>query len=413
MDRAAVLNRYLGGNPGPSAVEQLIQAFDYRWPVDAQAVGSELTRLSQTLGDRRGVRVVQDLADLPVDRLRLDHGPRMVSFEDGPTLGAELTHPVRFPPGLFFGVQQSWSRGPDASFQTIIPRGRDNARAMTRLGAPNRQHSGYDLTATVTCRTWQATEERILDEKNIPGCDLLLAAWLTAHIEDAMPRVYLSLLNAFCAGAWCLWFDRTEWLVALRPTVEFDALQRLNSTSGLAYQFLGDGLYFLEGVSVPQRFVTAPDTLMPDDVTKERNAEVRRIALKLVGYEKFLTATQATRGHQDEFGQLWHLPALPGEREELLLLEVVNASAEGSWVEVRNVDSGGADVIAPQRAFVPVLDESGQRIFKHYVLRIDPRAYGGATSKHPQAAAASTWRYPNSGALVFVDYRDYVPRRQS
>jgi hypothetical protein len=45
---------------------------------------------------------------------------------------------------------------------------------------------------------------------------------------------------------------------------------------------------------------------------------------------------------------------------------------------------------------------------KRYMLRVDPKAYGGEATKDCHAAMASTWRNPD-GTLVFAKPEHYKP----
>lgn len=43
------------------------------------------------------------------------------------------------------------------------------------------------------------------------------------------------------------------------------------------------------------------------------------------------------------------------------------------------------------------------------MLRVDPKAYGGAAARNAHAAAASTWRDSLTGRLTFERWQDYAP----
>jgi hypothetical protein len=78
------------------------------------------------------------------------------------------------------------------------------------------------------------------------------------------------------------------------------------------------------GVAVPERVVFRPETLTVDDVLRESNAEVRRVMLERVGFERFLREANAEvlDADRDPGGprQLLRLP-LPGD-EALVCLAV-------------------------------------------------------------------------------------------
>lgn len=49
---------------------------------------------------------------------------------------------------------------------------------------------------------------------------------------------------------------------------------------------------------------------------------------------------------------------------------------------------------------------------KRYMIRVDPRAYGGRAATECHAAMASTYRWPD-GSFVFATPEDYRPSAES
>lgn len=58
-------------------------------------------------------------------------------------------------------------------------------------------------------------------------------------------------------------------------------------------------IWAIHGVQVPERVVTAPDTLTIAQIQQERNAEVQRVMLERFGWDRYLNATAATLRHVD------------------------------------------------------------------------------------------------------------------
>jgi hypothetical protein len=88
----------------------------------------------------------------------------------------------------------------------------------------------------------------------------------------------------------------------------------------------GWSLYYLRGVRVTRQIVLEPETLTAAQITRERNAEVRRIMMDRYGTEKYLREAMARQVHTDDFGTLWRLHHVGGE--PMQLVQVVNSTPE-------------------------------------------------------------------------------------
>lgn len=267
----------------------------------------------------------------------------------------------------------------------------------------------------------------------------------------------------------CHWWLASAEFVILseRPVInEVDEQGRLHNESGPAIGYKdGYGLWAIHGVRVPKRVIEAPDTLTPQEILGEQNAEVRRVMLARYGTAKFIENIGAKPVHEDEFGHLFRVD-IPDD-EPLEMVKVIDATpcpidfpladgcvlrpdhtnnagmgyAQGatlpSWVVKERGDHGmqldgpfytveGATTAAQhisnggvvvEIVYTPPSDggeivsphgvdpKTGLplRVFKVYWLRVQPG------SKTAQEAVASTWRYRETGARVFAKATDYRP----
>ena len=168
----------------------------------------------------------------------------------------------------------------------------------------------------------------------------------------------------------CIISDRPE-------SYGLDERGRLHSEDGMAMRFSdGYGFYAWHGVRVSADIILHPETITVERIENEANSEMRRVLREIYGEGRYLKDSGCEQVHQDVFGTLY--------------TKVDNG--EPIWmVEVEN----------------PTPEPDGTR--RLYMLRIDPRAYGGDASRYAQAAIASTWRVGENRELVFNDWHDYVP----
>lgn len=168
----------------------------------------------------------------------------------------------------------------------------------------------------------------------------------------------------------CIISDRPE-------SYGLDERGRLHSEDGMVMRFSdGYGFYAWHGVRVSADIILHPETITVERIENEANSEMRRVLREIYGEGRYLKDSGCEQVHQDVFGTLY--------------TKVDNG--EPIWmVEVEN----------------PTPEPDGTR--RLYMLRIDPRAYGGDASRYAQAAIASTWRVGENRELVFNDWHDYVP----
>lgn len=401
----------------PDGIDRLRNAFDLKAPVNEQAVMEAMTyALGFLLPDQRAT---DKLPRLTLATLR----------DDLPAHSMPSTISSVFPQGtLSPGFQKLYTAAHPDVVNSWVPSG---LRGNNPDSAEFRQSYGMDgsimrrpdsISRTATPRidmrgtvAYLITDSRcvttILSSQGVIKSrlpDVAFTSWLVDTFNVSDPRLYMAMLYAFENGAWGLWCEDGVWIIAMRPTICLDDRKRLHNKTGAAVTWLGESLYYLDGVNVPPAFVLAPDTLNYEDIMNERNAERRRIAMNLVGYNGILRDNPAAgEVASDEFGTIWMLPSLPWERETLYLLEVINSTPEGLWQEtgemVMNPFTGKQQ---PERVFCPELGADGKLVFKKYVLRFDPNVYNGDTQHIPRAAAASLVRFP-SGELEYEYWQEY------
>lgn len=163
--------------------------------------------------------------------------------------------------------------------------------------------------------------------------------------------------------------------IADRPIgIDFDERNRLHHDKLPAVRWAGgDELHYYRGIPVPEQVIERPNSITYEQIMTTQNQEVRRVMVERYGMERFVRDSGAVKVAEDGYCALWRKNE---PREPVVVAEFVNSTPEPDGT------------------------------FKHYFIRIDPRAYDGDASCVPQAAAASTWRKP-SGTLLFPRYQEY------
>lgn len=138
------------------------------------------------------------------------------------------------------------------------------------------------------------------------------------------------LFEAYVAGAWFLyWTEDTLYWVS-KPVVHMepvDGWRRLHCEDGPAVESDVENLYFWHGVLVPAFAVTHPHWITVKHVQDEENAEVRRVLIERMGWDRWLSEQGATPVHSDRFGDLYRTE-LNGGR--LGVVVVTNSTPEPS-----------------------------------------------------------------------------------
>lgn len=98
------------------------------------------------------------------------------------------------------------------------------------------------------------------------------------------------MLEFLKCGPWdCVFFEEAAIVCARPVEVHLDDNQRLHNPHGPAVRWRDGYLnYFIHGVSVPGDWVEEPHTISVTRVLEERNVELRRVLISLMGSERFL-----------------------------------------------------------------------------------------------------------------------------
>ncbi|MEU6016563.1 DUF6745 domain-containing protein [Streptomyces sp. NPDC047515] len=151
------------------------------------------------------------------------------------------------------------------------------------------------------------------------------AAWLAAF-DGRGDRLNGLAEVARHAGWW--WPYERVVVISERPeALHRDEAGRLDRGDGpaLAYRD-GFALHAWRGMPVPAEFLAELNSLTPERIREEQNAELRRVMLEFYGYDRYLSESGAEPVHRDETGILWRI-ALDGD-EDVVMVEVVNSTPE-------------------------------------------------------------------------------------
>jgi hypothetical protein len=242
------------------------------------------------------------------------------------------------------------------------------------------------------------------------GCHA--AGWLSFY--DAWGRLGIDvhelegLIQVAKNACWWLPFDCLA-IVCDRPErVQLDADHRLHDDKDAAVRFRdGYALHAIHGVTVPERVVTAPETITWQDIDAESNLEVRRVMLNIFGAERYIRDSGAQKVHQDSFGELYR-KEVPGD-EAVVMVRVVNATPEnvppGTWHWEKNGDRVTHDEVLRHIAwtyfhtghapagYTWFCDVAAAPVYKEYWLRVPPTI--------ETAHEAAAWTFKRTPATYF------------
>jgi len=183
------------------------------------------------------------------------------------------------------------------------------------------------------------------------------------------------LTDCWEAGLWIYIVTPTEVIAVPRPELHMDDRQRLHNATGPAMMWQGDGarFWFWRGVAVPQKVIDAPHTITLEEISNERNAEVRRVMIDRYGQEKFLMDAGAAVVSRDDYGILYRKHI--NDDEALVMVHVLNSTPEPDGTMTRD----DAERTFGKHAVARVLTyASSQGIdcraprFKTYFIRVPP-----------------------------------------
>ncbi|SCF56481.1 DUF6745 domain-containing protein [Streptomyces sp. Ncost-T10-10d] len=151
------------------------------------------------------------------------------------------------------------------------------------------------------------------------------AAWLAAF--DGRGERLDGLAEVARHAGWWWPYERVVVISERPEALHRDEAGRLDRGDGpaLAYRD-GFALHAWRGMPVPAEFLAELNSLTPERIREEENAELRRVMLEFYGYDRYLTESGAEPVHRDETGILWRI-ALDGD-EDVVMVEVVNSTPE-------------------------------------------------------------------------------------
>lgn len=144
--------------------------------------------------------------------------------------------------------------------------------------------------------------------------------------------------EATCGSA-CWWWPTTTFIMACdRPhTISLELTDpnvprgpnshRLHCDNGPALAWNGWTVYAVHGVRVPEQVVMDPNSLTPQQITAEPNAEVRRIMLARYGEQRYLREIDAKVLDNDPRWGILRQAELSDD-EPLTMVTVLNSTAE-------------------------------------------------------------------------------------
>jgi hypothetical protein len=205
----------------------------------------------------------------------------------------------------------------------------------------------------------------------------------------------------------CWWFPHRDFLmVCERPRELHRALvpaglsregaaQRLHRTDGPAISWLdGWSVHCVNGRRVPGWIIERPQDITVAAIESQQNAEVRGIMIETYGRSRYLADCGAEVVDSVPMSHEIHglrgarllRRQLEGEPEPIVFLDMINSTPESDGT------------------------------YRHYLERIDPKAYGGDAARSCHAAMASRWRHRDDSGrlrLTFTRWQDYRPTVES
>lgn len=162
--------------------------------------------------------------------------------------------------------------------------------------------------------------------------------WLAAYeasMRESKTSPSLNVLNRFMSLVQVreqisVFFPFAELVICCENPVVLkrDERNRLHSAEGPALAY-GDGwkMWAWHGALVPQHAIEHPERLTIQQVDMQDNAEVRRVMIERMGWERFIREARLQPVHSDDWGTLYRKDLL-GDPEPLMLVKVTNSTAE-------------------------------------------------------------------------------------
>ncbi|MGD0656360.1 MAG: DUF6745 domain-containing protein, partial [Thermoguttaceae bacterium] len=104
------------------------------------------------------------------------------------------------------------------------------------------------------------------------------------------------LFDAFCNGAWILYWTETTLYWLPKPIVKIEVGtwgRRMHCADGPALECVVENLYFWHGILVPAYAILEPETITINEILNEENAETRRALIELMTPARYLRESKA------------------------------------------------------------------------------------------------------------------------
>lgn len=207
------------------------------------------------------------LCTLPADRLRAEHGIRL-AYES-----ANLKAPLKI----------TWTTSPLAQALTRASV-RDSVRAS--VGASVRDSVWDSVGASV----WASVRDSVWDS----GYGQHDANWIgfydffrRACLLESQTEALMGLTEITESAGWYLPHEHICWIAERHRRVCRNRRGQLHSHDGMAVEYPdGWGLWAWNGVRVNEQIILKPDTLQPEQIAKETNAQVRQVMVERIGIER-------------------------------------------------------------------------------------------------------------------------------
>ena len=131
-------------------------------------------------------------------------------------------------------------------------------------------------------------------------------------------------------AGWWLPHERICWVSERHSVVKQDAAYRLHCEDGPAVRYPdGWSLYYWHGVVVPEAIIERPESITPQSIQGEHNAEVRRVMLTKYGFARYIDDVGAVEIDRDRDTKGERvLYSLRDEMGEVKMIRLQNSTPE-------------------------------------------------------------------------------------
>jgi len=205
------------------------------------------------------------------------------------------------------------------------------AQVWAQVGDQVRDQVGDQVWAQVRAQVGDQVGDQVRDQVSKAAYGQHDAGWLgfyeffseVCDLESSKRLAGMTLI-AKSAGWW--WPFRGAVILTERPRfLHRDERGRLHNESHKAIEYPdGWGFYAIHGIRVPADIIERPQDLTAERVKSERNAELRRIMMQKLGFDRYVSEIGAKLISTDEVGKLWRVE----DEAPFHLAEVINSTPE-------------------------------------------------------------------------------------